>query len=162
MFSEDFQKPHKNYSPKEAKLKAADFCAYQERSQQEVRDKLYSYGLHKDEVEEVLSDLISDNFINEERFAKAYVGGKFRIKKWGRNKILHGLNHHRISNYCIKKGLQEIDEASYLSTLESIIIKKKDSLNITNSFKLNQKLAQYAIQRGYEPYIVWDMINSLS
>lgn len=167
MFSEDFQKPRKKYSPKEAKLKeaklkAADFCAYQERSQQEVRNKLYSYGLHKDEVEEVLSDLISDNFINEERFAKAYVGGKFRIKKWGRNKILHGLNYHRISSYCIKKGLQEIDEASYLSTLESIIIKKKDSLNISDSFQLNQKLAQYAIQRGYEPNIVWEMINSLS
>ena len=161
MFSEDFQKPRKNYSPKEAKLKAADFCAYQERSQQEVRDKLYSYGLHKDEVEEVLSDLISENFINEERFAKAYVGGKFRIKKWGRNKILQGLNQHRISNYCIKKGFEEIDQGDYLSTLESIITKKRDSLSISDKFKLNQKLAYYAIQRGYEPNLVWEMINSI-
>ncbi|MEQ8925876.1 MAG: RecX family transcriptional regulator, partial [Fulvivirga sp.] len=99
MFSNDYEKPKKKLSPKEAKLKAADYCAYQERSQQQVRDKLYTYGLYSEDVERILSELITENFINEERFAIAYAGGKFRVKKWGRNKILQGLNQHRVSNY---------------------------------------------------------------
>ena len=81
----------KTYTPKEAKLKAADYCSYQERSQQEVRNKLYTYGLHKDDVEDILTDLVLEGFINEERFSTAYVGGKFRMKKWGRLKIIQGL-----------------------------------------------------------------------
>ncbi len=90
MFYSNDKQPRKRLDPKTAKLKAADFCAYQERSQQEVRDKLYTYGLHEEEVEEVITELIIDGFISEERFAKAYAGGKFRIKGWGRRKIIQG------------------------------------------------------------------------
>ena len=106
----DFEsrKRKKPIDKKTALLKAADYCAYQERSQQEVRDKLYGYGLHHDEVEENLSELITQGYLNEERFAKAYAGGKFRIKGWGKRKILQGLKQHRISEYCIMKGF-EID-----------------------------------------------------
>ena len=123
----DESKKRKRLEPKEAKLKAADYCAYQERSQQEVRDKLYSYGLHQDEVEDVLADLIVDGFISEERFARAYVGGKFRMKGWGRRKILQGLQQHRISEYCIKKGLEEIDAEAYYQTLRKHAEKKPPS-----------------------------------
>lgn len=90
MFDEQSSRSKKHLSPPEAKLKAARFCAYQERSQQEVRDKLYEYGLHYNDVEELLSELIVEGFINEERFARAYVRGKFKMKKWGRHKILQG------------------------------------------------------------------------
>ena len=80
MFADDNSKPKKFLSAKDAKVKAGDYCAYQERSQQEVRDKLYQYGLHQNEVEQIISELITEGFINEERFAIQYAGGHFRIK----------------------------------------------------------------------------------
>lgn len=144
---------------KEAKLKAADFCAYQERTQQQVRDKLYSYGLYEDEVEEVLTELITEGFINEERFAVSYAGGKFRMKKWGRLKITHGLRGLKISEYCINKGLEEIEEEDYLNTLAHLLEKKRESLTDDNPFIIGRKLANYAIQKGYEPHLVWDIIG---
>lgn len=155
------QKKTKRHTPKEAKLKAANFCVYQERSQKEVRNKLYDMGLYPDEVEEILSDLITDNYINEERFAKAYVGGKFRVKKWGRKKILVGLGPHQLSSYCIKKGLAEIDEEDYIQTLEALIVKKAESLNESDSFKKRNKIASNVMYRGFEPDLVWDAIKRL-
>ncbi len=155
----DQQPKKKIYLPKEAKLKAADYCAYQERSQQQVRDKLYDYGLHFDEVEEVISDLIVDGYLNEERFAKAYAGGKFRIKQWGRHKILQGLKQHRISEYCIKKGLAEIDGEDYYNTLSSLLLKKVNSIKASNDFDRRNKLARFAIGRGFENSLVWEVIK---
>ena len=152
----------KRLDPKEAKLRTANYCAYQERTQQQVRDKLYSYGLYRDEVEEVLSELITENFINEERFAKAYAGGKFRVKKWGKIKILRGLQQHNISPYCIKKGMQEIDEDEYIETLQVLLEKKNSLLTETNDFKRKAKLANYAAGKGYEPSLIWDLIKTLS
>lgn len=153
------KKKKKQLSAKEANLRAADFCAYQERSQQEVRDKLYEYGLHQEEVEEVLSQLIVEGFINEERFAKAYVGGKFRMKKWGRIKILQGLKQHRISEYCLKQGLKEIDEEVYRSVLLESLEKKSASVKAQNDYERKNKLARFAIGRGFEPALVWEVIN---
>lgn len=155
------EKKIKRHTPKEAKLKAANFCAYQERSQKEVRNKLYDLGLYPDEVEDVLADLITDNFINEERFAKAYVGGKFRVKKWGRKKILMGLQPHQLSPYCIKKGMAEIDEDDYMMALEEIILKKDEAIRESNSFKRKNKIAAYAQGRGYESDLIWEVINRL-
>src|ERR1700742_4248902 len=106
----DGEKKRKVYTAHEALVKAEAWCAYQERCQQEVRDKLYSWGLHNAEVEPVIAELISKNFLNEERFAKAFAGGKFRIKKWGRVNIRLELKRRKLSEYCIKKGLAEIDE----------------------------------------------------
>ena len=159
MYDPDQPRQKKTYSKKEAKLKAADYCAYQERSQQEVRDKLYDYGLHQADVEEVISFLITEGFINEERFAKAYVRGKFHMKKWGRNKIAAGLKQHKISPYCLKKGWQEIDEEEYLKVLLELIEKKESSLKETNQFIRKKKIAQFAIQRGFESHLVWDELR---
>lgn len=158
----DFDPPRKKkiLSPKEAKLKAADFCAYQERSQQQVRDKLYDYGLHMDQVEDVLSELIIDGFLNEERFAKAYAGGKFRIKQWGRHKILQGLKQHKISEYCIKAGLKEIDDEVYQETLKNLMIKKAGSIKAVNDYDRRNKIARFAIGRGYETTLIWEVIKS--
>lgn len=161
-FESEFNK-HKNkklLNPKEATLKAASFCTYQERSQQEVRNKLYDYGLHETEVDEVLSDLIVQGFVNEERFAKTYVGGKFRAKKWGRVKILQGLKQHKISEYCINKGMKEIDDVAYETTLIELLEKKSRSVIATNEFERNTKLARYAIGRGFESSIVWEVIKT--
>jgi regulatory protein len=147
-------------TPKEAKLKAADYCAYQERSQQQVRDKLYDYGLHREEVDEVLSELIVDGFVNEERFAKAYVGGKFRMNKWGKVKITQGLKQHKISEYCIKQGLNEIDDEDYENTLIELLNKKAPSIKFSNDYERNTKLARFAISRGFEQTLVWEVIKS--
>ena len=119
MSLEQLKKP-KVYTQKQALIKAESYCAYQERCQQEVRDKLYSWGLHEVQVENVIAELIASNFINEERFAKAYARGKFRIKKWGRVKISIELKRRKISAYCIKKGLAEIEEEEYIKTLQKV------------------------------------------
>lgn len=144
---------------KEAKLKLANYCAYQERSQKEVRNKLYETGLYQDEIEEIISELISENFLNEERFAKAFIGGKFRIKKWGRNKILMAIRQYDISDYCINNGLQEIDPEEYNNTMEQIIIAKNNGLSEKNIFVRRNKLAKYAISRGFEAELVWDFLK---
>lgn len=155
------EKKKKIHTPHEAKLKAANFCAYQERSQKEVRSKLYDLGLYGDDVEDVLTDLIIDGFVNEERFAKAYVGGKFRIKKWGRKRIELGLKQHHLSAYCIKKGFEEIEHSDYLLTLEALILKKSESINEENLFKKRTKVASFVIYKGYESELVWEFIKDL-
>ena len=151
----------KRLEPAAAKLKAADFCAYQERSQQEVRDKLYSYGLHRDEVEDVLADLIVEGFINEERFARAYVGGKFRMKGWGRHKILQGLQQHRISDYCIRKGMEEINSETYYNTLLKHASKKLSSLKGQSDYIKKGKLTQHLMMKGFEGDLIREAIEEV-
>src|SRR5688572_5536586 len=104
------------YSFLEAKQKIEAFCAYQERCDFEVRQKLFSWGLFQEDVDALISDLITHNFLNEQRFAEAYVSGKFRIKKWGRVKIRQQLKLRKISEYSIKKGMQVIDDEEYIKT----------------------------------------------
>ena len=161
MFDEHAPRPKKHISPANAKLKAARFCAYQERSQQEVRDKLYEYGLHNNEVEELLSELIVEGFINEERFARAYVRGKFKMKKWGRNKILQGLKRHRVSEYCIKKGWEEIDHTEYRVTMIKLLEQKAESLENVQPAHKKAKIANFLVQRGYEHDLAWSVLNDI-
>jgi regulatory protein len=149
----------KNYTTSEVKVKIAKYCAYQERCHQEVRDKLYHYGLKKDDVELMIYDLIQQDFINEERFAIAYARGKFQYKKWGRNKIVRELKRRKISDYCIKKGLAEIKEEVYESTLLDLITKKINSIKNIKSYQKNYKAAQFAIAKGYESELVWEVIK---
>lgn len=146
-------------TPSEAKQKIYRYCAYQERSHQEVRDKLYEYGLHKNEVEDTLSHLITEGFLNEERFAKAFAGGKFRIKQWGRIKIVHELEARGLTKNCIKSGLKEIDEPAYQETLREIIEKKNGLTHEDNLFARRDKVAKYAIQKGFEPELVWKFVK---
>ena len=140
-------------------MKAAKYCAYQERTQQEVRDKLYSYGLYSDMVEEILSELISDGFVNEERFAQAYVRGKFRSNKWGRIKIGIGLRQKGISDYCIRSGLKEISESDYTDTLRSLIQKKWNSMEGEDTYTRKHKTARFVQGKGYESEIIWKVLG---
>ncbi|MEM8970264.1 MAG: regulatory protein RecX [Bacteroidota bacterium] len=143
----------------QAKVKVAKYCAYQERTQQEVRDKLYSYGLYTDAVEEVLSELISDGFVNEERFAQAFARGKFRSNKWGRIKIEMGLRQKGISAYCIRRGLQEISEADYIDTLTLLIQKKWNSLAGEDTYTRKHKTARFVLGKGYESERIWKILG---
>ena len=97
----------KVFTREQALRKAESFCAYQERSQHEIRNKLYEWGLHQNDVETIISELIEANFLNEERFAIAYSLGKFRIKGWGKIKIKHGLKLKRVPEKLIHKSLQK-------------------------------------------------------
>lgn len=153
------ERTKKKHSPEEAFLKIQSWCAYQERCQQETRDKLYDYGLWPEAIENIIADLISQNFIDEERFAKAFAGGKFRIKKWGRVKIKIALKQKRISDYCIKKALQEISEEDYFKTLQSVLEKKEKQLQEKNPIKRKYKLLQYAYSRGFEQDLVLDALK---
>jgi regulatory protein len=152
----------KKYTPTQAKEKILHYCAYQERSHYEVRNKLYEYGLYSSEVEPLLSYLITEGFLNEERFARAFIGGKFRMKKWGKIKILHELHVHNISKNCLKAGLKEITDEDYHRTLKELLAKKRDLLQgEENEFARRDKLAKYVIQKGYEPELVWKCIKEL-
>jgi regulatory protein len=158
------QKKMRITDPKQALLKAQGYCAYQERCQQEVRDKLYSWGLWPDAVEQVIADLITDNYLNEERFAKAYAGGKFRIRQWGRIKIRLELKKRKISDYCIRQAMKEIDEKDYLRTLKDIIRKEQEKLEKKKNRGAfakevqKQKVIRYCLSRGYEQDLVMDLV----
>lgn len=152
-------KPKKKLAPAQALIRAQQSCVYQERCHQEMRTKLYEWGLYPDAVENIIVNLITDNFLNEERFAKAFAGGKFRIKKWGRIKIKIELGKRNVSAYCIKKGILEIDDKEYIKTLKQIIEKKSKEIKGGKVQVRNYKIAQYAASRGFEQDLIWDILK---
>lgn len=140
---------------KEAFAKACKYCAYQERTHEQVRAKLKEIGLWDSAIEEVILKLIENNFLNEERFAQAYVRGKFGQLKWGRNKILQGLKKHKLSPFCIKSGMNTIDGDEYFQTCKKLIIKKFRLTNEKNEAIKQKKILAYMQAKGYE----WDIIT---
>jgi regulatory protein len=152
--------PKKIYDLNEARERISAYCAYQERSHRQVEEKLMSYGLLEEARGQLIMELIQQNFLNEERFARSYVRGKFRIKKWGRYKIVQQLKFHRIGAYALKQGLKEIDEDVYLETLKAVIEKKWGETKLSNNFQKKGKVARYAISRGYEGDLVWDILGA--
>lgn len=148
-------------SPEAVQKKIMSWCAYQERSQYETRQKLYQYGLHSEEAEAILANLITENFINEERFAVAFAGGKFRIKYWGRNKIKAELKKHRISDYSVHKGLAAIDQADYEQVLLKVIEKKMKTLKHADTKKTRYVLLNYLTSRGFEAELVNVFLSKL-
>lgn len=146
--------------PKTALQKAEKYCVYQERAQQEVREKLYTFGLHQRDVENIIAELISNNFLNEERFANAYALGKFRQKGWGKIKIKQGLKLKRVPETLIKKALQQIDLDDYLVKLKAILEKKGALLKEKELYKRNYQLKQYAFGKGYEGDLVSEVLKN--
>jgi regulatory protein len=150
------------FSKEEALQKAKHYCAYQERCHSEVKEKLYSFGMNKKEVDELLSELISENYLNEERFAILYAGGKFRIKQWGKIKIKYSLKQKQISEYCIKKALAAIDERDYNKTLEKLFDQKLKTLKAEkNIFTKKRKLQDYLMQKGFENDLLRKLIAEI-
>lgn len=158
---QEFGNKKKSFSVSESLARIYRYCAYQERSHQEVKNKLYEFGLTTDEVEELLTKMITEGFLNEERFAKAFAGGKFRVKKWGRLKIIRELEAQGLTKKCINRGLGEIELSDYRKTLKNLLIKKAEQTEEDNLFKKRDKVAKYAIGKGYEPEMVWEMIKDL-
>lgn len=143
--------------------KLKHYCGYQERCHAEVKQKLYSLGLWKKDVETIISRLIEENYLNEERFAKLFAGGKFRMKQWGRVKIRYELKQKQISEYCVKVGLQEISEDDYNKTIRKLTETKWKSLKSEkNIFVKKTKTTNYLLQKGFEPGLIRAAINHLS
>lgn len=155
-------KPAKPVPLEEARAKIQNYCAYQERSHHEVKDKLYSYGLYSGQVDELLSELITQGFLNEERFARAYAGGKFRMKKWGRLKIINEMERLGLTKKCINIGLSEIDGDDYYRTLIDLLNKKASLVEDQNIFIRKSKIAKYAIGKGFEPDLVWKYLKEFT
>jgi regulatory protein len=144
--------------------KARQFCAYQERSHAQVTRKLYGWGLRKVDAEQVIASLIEEQYLNEERFAVSFAGGKFRMKQWGRVKIAHALKQEQVSAYNLRKALEEIDQAAYQQTLEKLARKKWASIRgqgITNLTR-RAKTAAYLHQKGFEPALVGPLLSRLA
>jgi regulatory protein len=139
-------------SKEQALHKIRLYCGYQERSHNEVKEKLYSFGLRKITVDEILAQLIEENFLDEERFAIQFAGGKFRMKQWGKAKIIHALKQKGVSQYCIRKALDEIDELAYRQVLQKLADRKWTSLRKEPHLLTKlQKTRSYLLQKGFEP-----------
>ncbi len=146
-------------TPQQAFQKAKHFCSYQERSHYEAAEKLYSFGLRKIEVETLLSQLIEEGYLNEERFAAAFTGGKFRIKKWGRVKIQYELKQKRVSSFSIKKAMKEIDEDEYLVVLKKLVDQKWKALKGEQYLNRMAKTTHFLLQRGFESELISKAIS---
>ncbi len=136
------------------------YCAYQERSHSEVQQKLWELGVARSEHDGIIASLIEDDYLNEERFAKAFVGGKFRMKDWGRKKIYYGLREKGVSDYVIKRAMKEIDDEAYRKTLYDLAGKKYESLKGEQYLLRKKKTVDYLLQKGYEPELVTTVVNS--
>lgn len=149
------------YTLSEAKKKLEHYCAYQERCHKEVLQKLKGMHMIPEAIDVVIGHLLEHNFLNEERFAKTFVSGKFKIKKWGRRRLVQELKQKDISKYNINLGLQTIGEMEYIDTFNALADKKLNSIKETNSLKKKKKLADYLLYRGWEPHLVYDKVNEL-
>lgn len=146
----------------EALQKVKHYCAYQERSHKEVREKLFGFGLRSKEVNEIIATLIEETFLNEERFAKQYAGGKFRMKQWGRRKIEAALQAKGITKGLIKTAMKAIDEAEYNRILLKLAQKKWNSLAGNSVMERKAKTTFYLMQKGFEPGLIAKMIKEIA
>lgn len=154
-------KKKKVYTIKEALPKIASYCAYQERTQNEVRAKLLDYGLDLEEADEVIIRLTQEKLLDEERYAQSFVRGKYGLKRWGRRKIQLGLKAKGISDYCIRKGLQEIDPDQYWENLLHLLEKKNATEKESNPLARRQKIQYFLQSKGYEMDLVQDAMREL-
>lgn len=152
----------KTYSVHEALEKLRHYCAYQERCHKEVKDKLYSMQMIPDAVEQIIGTLVSENYLNESRFAQQFAHGKFSIKHWGKLRITRELKARAISDYDIRKALLTIDEQAYLEKISSISSKKWQQLAGNSLQVRKQKLYQYLAYRGWETHLIYAEIDALS
>lgn len=154
---------YKKYLTKEQALqKLKHYCAYQERCHSEVKDKLYQLGVWTKDQDEIIATLIEENYLNEERFAIAFAGGRFRIKQWGRVKIKYELKQKQVSDYSIKKALKQIDEEEYQKVLDKLAKEKNASLKNEQYLIRKKKAMDHLIRRGFEAELVNESIKKIT
>ena len=145
----------------EAQQKLEHYCAYQERCHQEVVNKLRELGMIPTAIDTIITSLIQNNYLNEMRFAQSFARGKFRIKKWGKNRILRELKLRNISNYNIKKGMEQISEEDYHTTFMGLFEKRKKEVARLPIEKQKKKLISYLSYRGWETELIYDALREL-
>lgn len=157
----NFNQPKKTYSVDEARRKIQNYCAYQERCHKEVIEKLKSMNMIPEVIDVLMVELIQENFLNELRFAQAFTRGKFRIKKWGKKRIIRELKFRDISDYNIKKALSEISDEDYISTFNELAEKRLSQIKEKQPQKRKKKLADYLLYRGWESHLVYEKVMEL-
>lgn len=155
-------KTHKTYTIDEATKRLEHYCAYQERCHKEVQKKLRDMRMIPEAIDQIIHHLIQHNYLNETRFAQAFARGKFRTKKWGRNRIVRELKFREISKYNITIALKEISEVNYQKTFHELADKRLRQLEKeSNIRKKKKKLADYLLYRGWESNLVWEKVGEV-
>ncbi|MFL1012457.1 regulatory protein RecX [Flavisericum labens] len=155
------QAPKKTYTLQEATKKLERYCAYQERCHQEVRQKLEAMHMIPEAIDVIIVHLLEHNFLNEARYAKTFVSGKFKIKKWGRRRLIFTLKQKGVSKVNINQALSEISDIEYFEVFNGLAEKKADSIHDKDVFKKRKKLIDYLLYRGWESHLVYEKANEL-
>jgi regulatory protein len=152
---------NKTYTVDEARQKLQNYCSYQERSHQEVQQKLAEMRMIPEAIDQIIGHLLEHNFLNEERFAKTYVSGKFRIKKWGRRRLTLELKKKGVGKFNINQALNEINDVEYIETFNALAEKRITYIKEINKLKKKKKLEDYLLYRGWESHLVYEKVNHL-
>ncbi len=155
------QQNKKTFTVEEATRKLENYCAYQERCHKEVQDKLKGMDMIPEAIDVIVVHLLNHNFLNEERFAKAFARGKFNTKKWGRRRLIMELKKKNISKVNLDTALKEIDPEDYIETFNDLAEKRANAILESNKQKKKKKLADYLLYRGWESHLVYDKVNEL-
>ncbi len=144
---------------KDALRKAASFCVYQERTPQEVRDRLAKWDIVGDDAEAVMAELVAQNYLNQERFARIFAGSKFRVKQWGKRRIQQELQQRGIKGDALTSAMQDIEPDQYRATLTDLLAKKRRTLHDDSPLVIKQKLVRYAMSKGYESSLIFSILG---
>jgi len=155
------QPPKKTYTLQEATKKLEHYCAYQERSHQEVRQKLMDMHMIPEAIDVIIIHLLEHNFLNEERFAKAYVSGKFKMKNWGKSRLTYELKRKDVSKVNINAAISEISYEHYIDVFNRLAKKKVDAIKEVDKWKKKKKFIDYFLRLGWESYLVYDKASEL-
>ncbi|MDB4087415.1 RecX family transcriptional regulator [Flavobacteriaceae bacterium] len=150
-----------NFTVNEIEFKLKQYCSYQDRCHNEVEKKLKTFDVISEVKEQIISNLISENYLNETRFCKSFVRGKFKIKNWGKRKITLELKSRKVSNYNLKEGLKEINEIDYLDKLENLFNKKLASLDHLSLINKKKKIFSFLLYRGWETNLIYEKLNQI-
>lgn len=151
----------KKHTPKQAFQKLMRYCTYRERCHKEVKQKLFDLNIHPADQEEIIVKLIQEGFLNEERFAKIFAYDKFYLNEWGKYRIRKQMEFLQISEYLIRKGMQEIDEEDYLKTFQKLFHKRVEATKNQEFFTRKRKIADYLLRKGYESEMVYEQLNKI-
>ncbi len=148
-----------SFSLQEAQKKLEHYCAYQERCHWEVEQKLKQMGMIPSAQELIITELIEENYLNESRFAQSFARGKFRIKKWGKQRIVRELKARKMSAYNIKLALKEISDSDYQSTFFSLFEKRKEAVSHESIPIQKKKILAFMVYRGWETHLIYTALN---
>ncbi len=152
---------NENFTINEIEQKLKRYCSYQDRCHNEVEKKLKEFDLIEEAKNKILFNLINENYLNESRFSENFVRGKFKIKNWGKIKIVQELKSRNISDINIRRGFMEIDEVEYKNKLENIFNKKLSSLGNQSVINKKKKIFSYLSYRGWETNLIYEKINKI-